>query len=810
MADIKISELPTATSVNDADIFVMDQSLVTKTATRAQILASITPAGIGAVATSDIISIPSGGTGATSQQAALNALAGAVTSNQVLKGNGTNVTLSALTSADIPTLGISQVSGAITTAQIYALTGDVTSSIGNPATTVVKLQGSNVATTAPANGQILQWDGSAWAPATASTGGGGGANGLTYYLNQGIAADAPTTNIPATPKQLGRTGETGQTTITTGTLTQNTWVLVGGFVSESTPVDPATTTIPAGLWDFNIWAFGDANVGAGTSIRARAYTYNGTTLTLLGTSGGQVINGTSAQYSLSVLVAQTTVALTDRIYIAIEAFATGSNHTVTAQFGDGTPSHVHTSLPLVGGTGLWKNVSGVLQSPASLLVDADVDAAAGIAYSKLSGVQPALTSAAPLALNAGGTGSTSAVAALTALGAQPALTPAAPLALTLGGTSAIDAGTALFNLGCPAHYVVIRASSSQLPLALAGSYTATLISSTTVTLTVGNTSLLAIGMTFSATAMRNFAIASIVDSTTFTISGIPTTLGSTVTSIYTTNNNTFTYPLGVQAPIEGRTVVVGDVILFSNQNQSTTYGPWVCTVQGASGVSQVMTRPSWFTGTGYPITCTMQRGNVSAGQAYSVYQQIAADADLVIGQVALAVSLIAARGSVAVLGGNTFTAKNTLVAGSATANPLSFQAGAVLTTPLAHAIEWDGTQMYVSNLAAERLAVATSKVQINAQTGTTYTFAAVDAGYLVTAANAAAIAVTVPLNATIPLSIGTQILLMQLGAGQVTVAGSVGVTVSGKNGLKTSGQYAVISLIKIATDAWVLGGDATA
>ena len=790
MADIKISELPTATSVNDTDIFVMDQSLVTKTATRAQILASITPAGIGAVATSDIISISSGGTGATSQQAALNALAGAVTSNQVLKGNGTNVTLSALTSADIPTLGISQVSGAITTAQIYALTGDVTSSIGNPATTVVKLQGSNVATTAPSSGQVLAWDGTQWAPATASTGGGGGANGLTYYLNQGTAADAPTTNIPNTPKQLGRTGETGQTSITTGTLTQNTWVLVGGFVSESTPVDPATTTIPAGLWDFNIWAFGDANISAGTSIRARAYTYDGTTLTLLGTSGGQVINGTSAQYSLSVLVAQTTVALTDRIYIAIEAFATGNNHTVTAQFGDGTPSHVHTSLPLVGGTGLWKNVSGVLQSPASLLVDADVDAAAGIALSKIAGAA-----------------STASVAAITAesLGA---LSTAQAVTIAQGGTGAIDAGTALFNLGCPAHYVVIRASSSQVPLVVAGTYQATLTSSTTVTLTTGDTSLLAIGMTFSATALRNFAIASIVNSTTFTISGTPTSLGSVATSVYTTSNNTFTYALGAQAAIESRTVVVGDVILFSNQNQSTTTGPWVCTVQGAAGVSQVMTRPSWFTGTGYPIACTLQRGNVSAGQTYSVYQQIAADSDLAIGQVALTASLVAARGSVAVLGGNTFSGKNTLVAGSAILNPLSFQAGVVLTTPTAHAIEWDGTQMYVSNLAAERLAVATSKVQINAQTGTTYTFAAVDAGYLVTAANAAAIAVTVPLNATIPLPIGTQILLMQLGAGQVTVAGFAGVTVSGKNGLKTSGQYAVISLIKIATDAWVLGGDA--
>ena len=638
--------------------------------------------------------------------------AGATSAPQVLGTAAAGTSLSYSRADHVHAMPSAADVGAITTAQIYALTGDVTSAIGNPATTVVKLQGSAIAATAPANGQILAWDGTQWAPATASTGGGGGANGLTYYLNQGTAADAPTTNIPATPHQLGRTGEAGQTSITTGTLPLNTWTLVAGFVSESTPVDPATTTIPAGLWDFNIWAFGDANVNAGTSIRARAYTYDGTTLTLLGTSGGQVINGTSAQFSLSVLVAQTTVALTDRIYIAIEAYATGNNHTVTAQFGDGTPSHVHTSLPLVGGTGLWKNVSGVLQSPASLLVDADVDAAAAIAYSKLSGVQAELTAAAPLALVAGGTGATTEGAALTALGAQPALTTAAPLALTLGGSGAIDAGTALFNLGCPAHYVVIRASASQVPLVVAGTYVATLTSSTTVTLTTGDTSLLAIGMTFSATALRNFAIASIVNSTTFTISGIPTSLGSTPTSVYTTSNSTFTYPLGAQAAIENRTVVVGDVILFSTQNQTTTMGPWVCTVQGAAGVSQVMTRPSWFTGTGYPIACTLQRGNVSAGQTYSVYQQIAADSDLAIGQVSLAASLIAARGSVAVLGGNTFTGKNTLFAGSATTNPLSFQAGVVLTTPLAHAVEWDGINEYVTTGATFTGSIATTVLTI--------------------------------------------------------------------------------------------------
>lgn len=276
------------------------------------------------------------------------------------------------------------------------LSGDISG--GLHSTSVDKIKGSAVSGTAPASGQVLTWDGSQWAPAASTGGGGGGANGLTYYLRQDVDADAPTTNLPGTPKQLGRTGATGATSITSGTLTTGVWTLLGGYVSEAVPIDPNITAIPGGIWDFNLWAYGTANANAGTVIRALVYVYNGADApTLLATSGEQVINNVSAQFSLSVLVPQTTVTLTDRIYVAVQVKASASNHTATLQFGDGQPSHVHTSLPLVGGTGLWKNVAGVLQSPASLLVDADVASDAAIASSKLATVQVAQ----------GGTGQTS-------------------------------------------------------------------------------------------------------------------------------------------------------------------------------------------------------------------------------------------------------------------------------------------------------------------------------------------------------------------------------------------------------------------
>jgi hypothetical protein len=102
-------------------------------------------------------------------------------------------------------------------------------------------------------------------------------------------------------------------------------------------------------------------------------------------------------------------------------------------------------------------------------------------------------------------------------------------------------------------------------------------------------------------------------------------------------------------------------------------------------------------------------------------------------------------------------------------------------------------------------------IPLNAQTGTTYTLAVGDAGQLVTLANASAITLTVPTNATVPFAIGTQITITQAGAGQVTIAGAVGVTVNAAdNYLKLRTQWSSATLIKTNTNSWILIGDISA
>jgi hypothetical protein len=100
---------------------------------------------------------------------------------------------------------------------------------------------------------------------------------------------------------------------------------------------------------------------------------------------------------------------------------------------------------------------------------------------------------------------------------------------------------------------------------------------------------------------------------------------------------------------------------------------------------------------------------------------------------------------------------------------------------------------------------------INAQTGTTYTLVLGDAGKLVTLSNASAITLTVPTNASVAFPVGCSIDLIQLGAGQFTVTGAGPPTISKSMATaKSRVQYSVMTLIKTATDVWILTGDAAA
>jgi len=112
--------------------------------------------------------------------------------------------------------------------------------------------------------------------------------------------------------------------------------------------------------------------------------------------------------------------------------------------------------------------------------------------------------------------------------------------------------------------------------------------------------------------------------------------------------------------------------------------------------------------------------------------------------------------------------------------------------------------------SAEQNILATAIVAINAQTGTTYTAVAGDVGKLITASNAAAIALTIPPSV---FAVGDQINIMQGtgGSGVVTITAGAGVTLNSNGAkLKTNGQYAVATVVCIASNTFVVVGNLTA
>jgi len=81
---------------------------------------------------------------------------------------------------------------------------------------------------------------------------------------------------------------------------------------------------------------------------------------------------------------------------------------------------------------------------------------------------------------------------------------------------------------------------------------------------------------------------------------------------------------------------------------------------------------------------------------------------------------------------------------------------------------------------------------------------------LIEMGKATAQTVTIPTNATVAYPVGTSIDILQTGAGQVTIAGAVGVTVNATPGLKLRAQWSSATLFKRATDTWVVMGDLSA
>jgi hypothetical protein len=88
-----------------------------------------------------------------------------------------------------------------------------------------------------------------------------------------------------------------------------------------------------------------------------------------------------------------------------------------------------------------------------------------------------------------------------------------------------------------------------------------------------------------------------------------------------------------------------------------------------------------------------------------------------------------------------------------------------------------------------------------------------DAAKIVKVNSSLATVITIPADGTDGYTFpeGTQIVITQLGVGQVTIQGAAGVSVLSEGSrIITKARYSIASLIKLSANSWLLSGNLTA
>lgn len=248
----------------------------------------------GSLALTTALPVSSGGTGAATAQVAINTLAGATTSGQYLRGNGTNVVMSAIQAADVPMLNQNTTGTAANVTGIVAIAnGGTGQSTANAAlNALLPVQTSNT-------GKYLTTDGTNTSWGTVSTGVTSFSAGTT-----GLTPNTGTTGAVTLAGTLavanGGTGQTSLSSVAVGTATNvaggaanrivyNTGAGVTSFLAAPTSAGYLNWTGSSFTWTPSTASPGGGNTqvqynNSGSFAGSTSFTFNSGTSTLSVTS----------------------------------------------------------------------------------------------------------------------------------------------------------------------------------------------------------------------------------------------------------------------------------------------------------------------------------------------------------------------------------------------------------------------------------------------------------------------------------------------------------------------------------------------
>ena len=184
---------------------------------------------------------------------------------------------------------------------------------------------------------------------------------------------------------------------------------------------------------------------------------------------------------------------------------------------------------------------------------------------------------------------------------------------------------------------------------------------------------------------------------------------------------------------------------------------------------------------------------------------ITAKGDLIAGTAAGAVAKVAVGTNGFVLKADSTATGGVSWVSVPTISSLSSVPGVTITSVATNdSLRWNGTA-WVNDAG-----VYTQSTLVQNAQGASYALVLADKGKLVEMNVGTANTLTIPLNSAHAFPTGSVIHILQTGAGQTTVTPTGGVTLNGTPGLKLRAQWSSATLIKRATDTWVLVGDIAA
>ena len=320
----------------------------------------------GTITLTGTLAITSGGTGATSRQAAINNLAGNQTFGTYLRGDGTNVVMSTIQAADVPILNQD------TTGTASNVTGVVAIANGGTGATTTSGAINNLLPSQTGNsGKMLSTNGTtaAWVTAT----GTGSVTSVAVTSTQGIVSSVA--NSTTTPNIFLSLGAITPTSVAaTGTVT-------GSNLSGTNTGDETAATIRTKL---GITTLSGSNTGDQTITLTGDVTGSGTGSFATTLSDTGVVAG---KYGTTTSVSSFTVDSTGRITsveelavdVGIQFDTAGSNgvviSTATGPTGDvlnvGLGAITPTSVAATG-TVTGSNLSGTNTGDQTITLTGDV------------------------------------------------------------------------------------------------------------------------------------------------------------------------------------------------------------------------------------------------------------------------------------------------------------------------------------------------------------------------------------------------------------------------------------------------------